>query len=87
MCAFAPRISIASGGLPHGLFDCGPVVEVTAGYGVAGTKALDGALEADVSAGATRTRTEVDDVVGDHDRLRLVLDHEHGVALVAQAQQ
>ena len=30
---------------------------------------------------------EVDDVVGDRDRLRLVLDDEHGVALVAQLQQ
>ncbi len=32
-------------------------------------------------------RAEVDDVVGDRDRLRLVLDDEHGVALVAQLQQ
>ena len=30
---------------------------------------------------------EVDDVVGDRDRLGLVLDDEHGVALVAQLQQ
>jgi hypothetical protein len=30
---------------------------------------------------------EVDDVVGDRDRLRLVLDHEDRVALVAQPQQ
>ena len=32
-------------------------------------------------------RTQVDDVVGDRDRLRLVLDDEHRVALVAQPQQ
>jgi hypothetical protein len=32
-------------------------------------------------------RAEVDDVVGDGDRLGLVLDDEHGVALVAQLQQ
>ena len=32
-------------------------------------------------------RTEVDDVVGDHDGLGLVLDDEHRVALVAQLQQ
>jgi hypothetical protein len=37
-------------------------------------------------AGA-RAGAEVDDVVGDRDRLRLVLDDEDGVALVAQAQQ
>ena len=32
-------------------------------------------------------RTEVDDVVGDHDGLGLVLDDEHRVALVAELQQ
>ena len=36
---------------------------------------------------AAGARAEVDDVVGDRDRLRLVLDDEHGVALVAQPQQ
>ena len=34
-----------------------------------------------------RARAEVDDVVGDRDRLGLVLHDEHGVALVAQLQQ
>ena len=48
---------------------------------------LDGALEVDLAAGATRARPEVDDVVGDRDDLGLVLDDEHGVALVAQPQQ
>ena len=36
---------------------------------------------------APGARAEVDDVVGDRDRLGLVLDDEHGVALVAQLQQ
>jgi hypothetical protein len=34
-----------------------------------------------------RAGAEVDDVVGDRDRLRPVLDREDGVALVAQPQQ
>src|SRR5918997_1094401 len=44
-------------------------------------------LEAAAAARRARTRAEVDDVVGDGDRLGLVLDDEHGVALVAQLQQ
>ena len=36
---------------------------------------------------AAGARAEVDDVVGDRDRLRLVLDDQHRVALVAQLQQ
>ena len=48
---------------------------------------LDRALEADRAAAGAGARAEVDDVVGDRDRLGLVLDDEHGVALVAQAQQ
>ena len=41
----------------------------------------------DLAAGGTGARAEVDDVVGDLDRLRLVLHDQHGVALVAQLQQ
>ena len=41
----------------------------------------------DLAAGRAGARAEVDDVVGDRDRLRLVLDDEHRVALVAQLQQ
>ena len=41
----------------------------------------------DLAAAGAGARAEVDDVVGDRDRLRLVLDDEHGVALVAQLQQ
>src|ERR687897_3692151 len=43
--------------------------------------ALDGALEADAAARRTGAGAEGDDVVGDRDRLRLVLDDGLGVAL------
>ena len=39
------------------------------------------------AAAGAGARAEVDDVVGDGDRLGLVLDDEHGVALVPQLQQ
>ena len=48
---------------------------------------VDGALEADRATAGAGAGAEVDDVVGDRDGLRLVLDHEHGVALVAQLEQ
>ena len=41
----------------------------------------------DLAAGRAGAGAEVDDVVGDRDRLRLVLHDEHRVALVAQLQQ
>src|ERR1700759_5688084 len=49
----------------------------------AGPQLLDRTLEDDLAAGGAGARAEVDDVVGDRDQLRLVLDDEHGVALVA----
>ncbi len=76
-----------TGGLAHGLLDGGPVVEVPAGDGVPGPQPLDGAFEADRAARGTRPGAEIDDVVGDHDGLRLVLHDQHRVALVAQPQQ
>jgi len=50
-------------------------------------EAFDGALVHDPAAVAPGAGAEVDHVVGDHDRLRLVLHDEHGVALVPQLQQ
>ena len=41
----------------------------------------------DLAAPGAGAGAEVDDVVGDRDRLRLVLDDQHRVALVAQLQQ
>src|SRR6266540_4125257 len=76
-----------AGGRPHRLLEGGPVVEMAAGDGAAGPQPLDGALEADGAARRTGAGAEVDDVVGDRDRLRLVLHDEHRVALVPQPQQ
>src|SRR6202034_3596487 len=51
----------------------GAVVEMAAGDGVAGPQPLNGSLEADAAARRAGAGTEVDDVVGDRDRLWLVL--------------
>jgi hypothetical protein len=56
---------------------------VAAGEGVAGAQSIDRSLEADRATPRARAGPEVDHVVGDRDRLGLVLDDEHGVALVA----
>jgi hypothetical protein len=60
---------------------------MAAGDGAAGPQSLHGALEADGAARRTGAGAEVDDVVGDRDRLRLVLHDENRVALVPQPQQ
>ena len=69
----------------HRVLQRGAVVEVATGH-VPLPQASTVPLEDDDLA-AGRRRAEVDDVVGDRDHLGLVLDHEHGVALVAQPQQ
>ena len=76
-----------AGGLAQRVLEADPVVEVVARDRVAPAQRLDGALEDDLAAGGAGPRTEVDDVVGDRDRLRLVLDDEDRVALVAQLEQ
>jgi hypothetical protein len=50
-------------------------------------QAGDGALVADRATRRPGPGAEVHDVVGDGDQLRLMLDHEHRVALVPQLQQ
>ena len=60
---------------------------MTARGGVTPPQPVHDALEADGAAVSAGTGAEVDDVVGDRDRLRLVLHDEHRVALVPQAQQ
>ena len=87
LLALAPRTSSTPDGVPHRRLQRGPVVQVPPGQRAAGPKPVEGALEHDLAAGAAGTGTQVDDVVGDGDRLRLVLDDEHRVALVAQPQQ
>ena len=57
------------------------------GERVAGPQRLDGPLEHHLAALSAGARAEVDDMVGDRDRLRLVLHDEHRVALVAELQQ
>ena len=71
----------------HRVLDRGPVVEVAAGDGVTPPQPFHASLEADAAALGACAGAEVDDVVSDGDGLRLVLDDEHGVALVAQLQQ
>ncbi len=72
---------------PHRLLEAGPVVEMPAGDGGAGPQPVDGALEHHLATRSAGAGAEIDDVVGDRDRLRLVLDDQHGVALVPQLQQ
>ena len=76
-----------AGGRPHRFLEGGPVGEMAAGESAAGPQRLDSALEADRPARRTGARAEVHNVVGDRDRLRLVLHHEHRVALVSQPQE
>ena len=65
----------------------GPVAEMAPGERVAGPQALDGALEDHLATGSAGAGAQVDHVVGGHDHLRLVLDHQNGVALVPQLTQ
>ena len=71
----------------HDILQRGPVIEVATGDGAALPQPRDGAFETDCAAGAAGSGTQVDDVVGDRDGLRLVLNDEHGVALVSQTQE
>ena len=60
---------------------------MAAGDGAAGPQPVDGSLEDHLATGRAGAWAEIDDVVGDLDRLGLVLDDEHRVALVAQSEQ
>src|SRR5690606_31335372 len=66
------------------LFQLGAVVQVTSGERVALAQSLVAALVANPSAGGAGTGAEIDHVVGDGDRLRLVFDDEDRVAVVPQ---
>ena len=63
------------------------VSEVATGESIRFPETVDGAGEGDLSPGAARAGTEVDDVVGDENRLGLVFDDEDRVAFVPQRQQ
>ncbi len=75
------------GSRAHRLLEGRAVVEVAAGDGVTAPQPLDAALETDGATLRAGAGAEIDDVVADRDRLRLVLHNEDGVALVAQLQQ
>jgi hypothetical protein len=60
---------------------------MTARDGVTAAQPRNAAFKADRAARCTRARAEIDDVVGNRDRLWLVLHDEHGVAFVAQPQE
>jgi len=83
----APRTSSFPDGFPHRWLQRGTVAQVLPGDGAAGPQSGDGALEADGAARRARAGAEIDGVIGDRDRLRLMLYHQHRVALVAQLQQ
>src|SRR5205823_12663752 len=59
-------------------------VEMPSGRGARGDQAVDRAFVDDHAAMWPRAGAHVDYLVGDPDHLRVVLDHEHRVALVAQ---
>jgi len=58
-------------------------VEVVSGQGSGTAQPLDVALIDDVTTCRAGSRAEVDDVVGGGDDVGVVLDDQHGVALVA----
>ncbi len=58
-----------------------------AGERAAAPQPIEGALVHHLAALRTGAGAKVDDVVGDGDRLGLVLHDEHGVAFVSQLQQ
>ena len=76
--------SAGSGGV---FLDLQMVSQVAPGESIGVTQLLNGSFEADPTALAPVSRSQVHHVIGDLDRLRLVLDDEHGVSLVSQGQQ
>ncbi len=58
-----------------------------AGERATGSEPFDRPLEHHLTARSACARAEVDRMIGNRDRLRLVFDHQHGVALVAQPKQ
>ena len=87
LCVVAPRTSSAPDGCRTGSFSERPVVQVPPGERAAARSPSTVPSKTTSPPAAAGAGAEVDDVVGDRDRLRLVLDDEHRVALVAQLQQ
>ena len=83
----APRISSAPDGVRTASFSTARSSRWRPVSVPLARRSVDRPLEHDLASAGPGERTEVDDVVGDHDGLGLVLDDEHGVALVAELQQ
>src|SRR5699024_6598463 len=86
VCRRSPDLQ-GTRGITHFVLERCGVSEVATGQGFAATQLVDGAGEGDLSPAAPGPGTEVDDVIGDEDRLRFVFDDEDRVALVSQRQQ
>src|SRR5699024_4040670 len=64
-----------------------PVIDVVTGQCARGAQTGHITGVGDLTAGRARAGAQVHHVVGDGDRLGLVFDHQHRVALVTQIQQ
>ena len=87
LCVVAPRIFSAPVDCPHRLLEGGPVAEMAPRQRAAAAQSVESALEHHLAAGGAGAGAEIDDVVRDRNRLRLVLHDEHRVAFVPQLQQ
>ncbi len=65
----------------------GAIIQMSTGNRAARTQSVERPLKADSAAVRPRTRTDIDNVIGYCDRFRLVLNHQHGIALVPQSKQ
>ena len=80
----ASRIGSQPVGVRTSLLDRKRAVEIAASQGVGVAEVGERALEHDLAAGVAGARPHVDEVVGDTHDVRVVLDDDDGVALVAQ---
>ncbi len=72
---------------PHRILERSGVSEVPPGESIGLPQTVDAAGEGHLSPVAARAGPEVDDVVGDEDRLGFVFDDEDRVAFVPQCHQ
>ncbi len=84
LCSRALRIGIEPRRRPHRRLQLLLLLEVLPGERPGRAQPAERALVDDLAAVGAGAGAHVDDVIGDPDHLRLVLDHQDGVALVAQ---
>ena len=82
LAVVASRANSAFADTPAAELPIGPRHEVR----LSAAQALERAFVDDLAAGTAGPGPEVHHVVGDGNHLGLVLDHQHGVSLVSQAQ-